>query len=139
MVVGDAGLILYPHPKSLDPSYADFFVALLAAVNGKQEVDDQSGKYLDHQAILSSGNQMVDSEVMFPLRKDFPYVPSEPVNKSNLLCCQGIATYSNPVFGAVDGVSHHSAEFPGLIDSSGTQQSYCIIEDVAVWIDFVAS
>ena len=48
MVVGDAGLILYLDAKFPDPFYADFFVVLFTAINGKQQVGDQASEYLDH-------------------------------------------------------------------------------------------
>ena len=38
MLVGDAGLILYFDTKFPDPFYADFFVVLLTAMDGKQKV-----------------------------------------------------------------------------------------------------
>ena len=79
-VVGNAGLILYLDAKLPDPFYADFFVVLLTAIDSKQEVSDQAGKYLDHQSILASGNQMVDFEMAFPPGKEFLDVPSELVN-----------------------------------------------------------
>jgi len=88
---------------------------LLTAVNGKQQICNQSGEYLDHQTILASGNQMVDTKVAFPPSKEYLYVPSEFVNMSNFLCCQIMTTCGNPVFGIIDGVSHHSDRFFGLI------------------------
>ena len=48
IVIGDAGLILYLDTKLPDPFYANFFIMLLTAINSKQEVGDQPGKYLDH-------------------------------------------------------------------------------------------
>ena len=48
MAIGDAGLILYLDTKFSDPFYADFFVVLLMTINGKEEVGDQAGEYLDH-------------------------------------------------------------------------------------------
>jgi len=87
MVIGDAGLILYLDTKLPDPFYANFFIMLLTAIDSKQEVGDQTGKYLDHETILTSGNQMVDCKVTFPPCKEFLYIPSEFVNKSDLFCC----------------------------------------------------
>jgi len=86
-VLGGPGFILYFNAEFPDPFYADFFVMLLTAVNGKQQICDQSGEYLDHKTILASGNQMVDTEVTFPPSKEYLYVPSKLVNMSNLLCC----------------------------------------------------
>ena len=37
MVVGASGLILYLDTKFPDPLYADFFVVLLRAIDGKQK------------------------------------------------------------------------------------------------------
>ena len=48
MVVGDTGLILYLDTKFPDPFYTDFFVVLLTAIDGKQKIGNQAGKYLDH-------------------------------------------------------------------------------------------
>ena len=42
MVVGDAGLILYLDTKFPDPFYADFFIVLLTAIDGEQEIGDQA-------------------------------------------------------------------------------------------------
>ena len=86
MVVGDTGLILYLDSKFPDPFYGYFFVVLFTAINREQHIDDQTAKYLNHEAILTSVNQMVDSEVSFPPSKEFFYVPSEFVNKSGLFC-----------------------------------------------------
>jgi hypothetical protein len=80
---------------------------------------------------------MVDSEMAFPPAKEYLYVPSELVNKSNLLCCQIMTTCGNPVFDVVDSISHDSDGLLGLIHSGGTQQNNGIIEDVAVWVDFI--
>ena len=44
MVVGDAGLILYLDAKFPDPFYADFFVVLLTAIDGQQEIGNQAGE-----------------------------------------------------------------------------------------------
>ena len=38
----DAGLIVYLDAKFPDPFYTDFFVVLLTAIDGKQEVGDQA-------------------------------------------------------------------------------------------------
>ena len=54
MIVGDAGLILYLDTKFPDPFYADIFVVLLTAIDGKQEVGDRAGKYLDHKKLCES-------------------------------------------------------------------------------------
>ena len=48
IVIGDAGLIVYLDTKLPEPFYADFFIMLLTAIDGKQEVGDQPGKYLEH-------------------------------------------------------------------------------------------
>jgi len=48
MVIGDAGLILYLDTKFPDPFYADFFVVLLTTIDGKEEIGNQAGEYLDH-------------------------------------------------------------------------------------------
>ena len=40
--------ILYFDAKLPDSFYADFFVELFTAINGKQQVGDQAGEYLDH-------------------------------------------------------------------------------------------
>ena len=48
MVVGNPSLILYLDTKFPDPFNTDLFVVLLTAIDGKQEVSDQAGEYLDH-------------------------------------------------------------------------------------------
>ncbi len=85
-VPGAPGFVLYFSTEFPDSFYADFFVVLLTAIDGKQEIGDQP-EVFGPLTILASGNQMVDSEVAFPPSKEYLYVPSELVNKSNLLCC----------------------------------------------------
>ena len=48
MVIGYTGLILDFDTKFPDPFYADFFVVLLTAIDGQQEIGNQAGEYLDH-------------------------------------------------------------------------------------------
>ena len=45
---GDADFMLYLDAKLPDPFYADFFVVLFTAINGKQQVSNQTSEYLDH-------------------------------------------------------------------------------------------
>jgi len=73
----------------------------------------------------------------FPPAKEYLYVPSELINKSNLLCCQVMTTRGNPVFDVVDRVSHDFNGLLGLIHSGGTQQHNGVVEYVAVRIDFI--
>jgi len=80
---------------------------------------------------------MVDSEMAFPPTKEYLDVPSELINESNLLCFQVIATCGNPVFDVVDRVSDDSDGFLGLIHSRSSQHNDCVVENVAVWIDFM--
>jgi len=40
--IGDTCLVLYLDAKLSDPFYADFFVVVLTAINGKQEIGDQA-------------------------------------------------------------------------------------------------
>jgi hypothetical protein len=54
MVVGSVDLILYLCSKISDLFDADFFVVVLMAINGKEQVRNQAGKYLDHQSIAVS-------------------------------------------------------------------------------------
>ncbi len=110
---------------------------LFTAINGKKQVGNQAGEYLHHEAIFASGHQMVEPEVTFPPGKEFLYVPSELVNESNLPCGEVKTTCANPVSGAVDGVAHQSERLLALIDSGSTQQNNRIIEDAAIWIDFL--
>jgi len=44
-VLGGPGFVLYFNGEFPDLFYADFFVVLFAAVNGKQQVSDQAGEY----------------------------------------------------------------------------------------------
>jgi hypothetical protein len=85
VAAGDADFILYLDAKLSDSFDADFFVVLFTAINSKQQIGDQAGEYLNHEAILASGNQMVDFEMAFPPGKELLYVPSEFVNEGNLL------------------------------------------------------
>ena len=48
MAIGTAGLILYLNARLSDPFYADSFIVLFTAIDGKQEISDQAGKYLYH-------------------------------------------------------------------------------------------
>ncbi len=114
--------ILYFDAKLSDPFYADFFVVLLPAIDGKQEVGDQAGKDLHHGPIISPGDQMVDSEVAFPPCKEFFHVPSELVNESDLLYCQIITAGGNPVFLGIHSGSDEPERSPALIDTGCTQQ-----------------
>jgi len=46
VAAGNQGPILYVYTKFPDLFYADFFIVLLTAIDGKQAVGDQAGKYL---------------------------------------------------------------------------------------------
>lgn len=48
MVFGDAGLTLYLDTKFPDSFYSYFFIVMLMAIDSKQEVGDQPGKYRYH-------------------------------------------------------------------------------------------
>ena len=70
------------------------FLVLLTAIDGRQEAGNQSGKCLDNQAVIPSGNQMSDLEMAFPPCKESIHVRSELVNKSDLFWCQGLLIYA---------------------------------------------
>jgi len=58
---------------------------------------------------------MVNPKAAFPPTEEYLYVPSELINKGNLLCCKVMTTRGNPVFDVVDSVFHDSNGLLGLI------------------------
>ena len=85
---------------------------------------------------------MVDTEVAFPPAKEYLYVPSELVNKGNLICCQVMTTCGNPVFDVVDSVSHYSDGFLGSDSLQGypreqSRRRICCCLDRCHWFSRV--
>jgi len=71
--------------SSLTLLFCYFFVVMLATINGKQQIGDKAGKNPYHEAILATGNQVIDLEVTLAPGKEFLDVPSEFMDEGSLL------------------------------------------------------
>ena len=80
---------------------------MFMAINRQEKIGDQSCKYLDHQAVFCSGNQVIDSEMTFPPAKEYFNVPAEFIGLSNLLG-QVKAICRNPVIHLSDSVTDNA-------------------------------
>lgn len=76
------------------------------AVNGEQQIGNEACQDLDHQAVLTSCNQMVDVQMAFPPGKKVFDIPSELIGLSDLLGRQIPAICCYPVIDAINMVSY---------------------------------
>lgn len=53
---------------------------LLPAIDGQQQIGDETTKYLNHEAVFASGNQVIHLEVAFPPAEEGLYVPAQFIN-----------------------------------------------------------
>ena len=60
-----------PHPAD-----RFFFLKGVVAVYGQQQLRDQAGQNLDHQAVRTTGDQMVNFQMSFPPGKKVLDVPA---------------------------------------------------------------
>ena len=88
-----------------DTVNVDRFAMLFMAINREQEISDQAGKHLDHQAMAASRNEVVDLEVPLPPGKERFYVPTQLVDQSDLFGGEIKAIGGNPVSLASDLVA----------------------------------
>ena len=106
---------------------------MFMAINGQQKISDQSGKYLNHQAVFCSGNQMIDSEMTFPPAKKCFDVPAELICLGNLLGGQVKAICCYPVIDLSDAVTDNAKRFFALINTGCTKKDDSIVKDDAIF------
>lgn len=52
-----------------------FFLEHIMTVYSQQQVRDQASRDIDHQTVRTTGDQMVNLQVSFPVGKEVLYVP----------------------------------------------------------------
>jgi hypothetical protein len=62
---------------------ADWLVVLLPAIDSEQQIGDETTKYLNHEPVFASGNQVVRLDVPLPPDEEGLYVPAKLVNLGN--------------------------------------------------------
>ena len=104
---------------------------MLVAVDGQQQIGDQASQNLNHQAVGTACNQVVDFQVSFPPSEEIFNVPAQLVSLGDLFASQIMAVGSYPVFGAVDLIADQSQRGLALIDTRCAQQHSGVEEDDA--------
>ena len=79
---GDAEFVLDFNPKLPHSFDGNRLAMVFMAVNGKQQIRNEARQNLNHQAVLTSCNQMVNSQMAFPPGKEVFDVPSELIDLS---------------------------------------------------------
>jgi hypothetical protein len=87
------------------------------AVNGQQQISDQACQDLDHRAVGTASNQVVDFQVPFPLGKEIFDVPAQLVSLGGLFTGQIIAVGSDPVCYPLNLIADQSQRSLALIDT----------------------
>jgi len=125
-------LIFNSGPQLSGPSDGDFFLEVLMAIDGQQQIGDQARQDLDHEAVGTACNQVIDLQVPFPPGKEILDIPSQLVRLGDLFTGKLVAVGCNPVLDPVDLVAHQSQRCLALIDALGAQQHGGVEKDNAL-------
>jgi hypothetical protein len=101
---------------------------LLPAVNGQQQIGDETSKNLNHETVFASGNQVIYLEVAFPPDEESLYVPAKFINLGHFFSCQVVSVGCYPIFLAVNTVTNKAQFFLSLVYTFGAEQNYLVIE-----------
>src|SRR5512136_656332 len=64
----------------------DLLPVLFMAIDGEEQIGDETSEYLRHEAVSTAGDQMIHIEMLFPPTEEDLYIPAELVNESDILC-----------------------------------------------------
>src|SRR5665648_959297 len=92
---------------------------MLMAINGQQEIGDESAKNLHHKAIGASGNQGIDVQVLFPPAEEFFDLPAQFIDQSNVCSRKIMAVGGHLIFFVLHPVPHDPHRAQGLTGSGG--------------------
>ena len=91
------------------------------AIDGQQEIGNESPEDLHHETIRASGDQGIDIQVLFPPPEEFFDLPTQFINQGNVRGGEVKAAGGHPIFFAVHPVAYDSHRPSGLIGSGGAQ------------------
>ncbi len=113
-----------------------FSLVLLVTINCQKKVRNQPCENLDHEPIPTPGNQMIHFEMAFPPgKKDFD-VPTELINRGDLLGGKVKPVGGNPVFFGANPVGNHPQLFFGLVYTGGSEENDGVIKDEIIRLHF---
>ena len=76
------------------------------AMDGQQQIGDQARQDLDHEAIGTTGDQVIDLQVPFPPGKEILDVPAQLVRLGDLFTDKVVAVGGDPVLDPVNLIAH---------------------------------
>lgn len=88
---------------------------VFVTINCKEQIDNKPSKYLHHQPILASCNEVVNSKMTFPPSKKVFDFPSELIDFSELVTGQISAVGCSPVVDILNAVTDKMNRCLGLI------------------------
>ena len=118
------------HPLDAYP-----FVILLMAVYGERKVGDEPGENLDHQAMMASRYQGINTEMALPPGEKFLDLPAKFICLGNLLSGQIKAVSGNPVGLSANLISYKPQRFFRPLDPLNAKHDFGIIENIAAFSD----
>jgi len=116
------------HSQLSHPPDGDLFIVLFVAIDGKQQIGDQSCEDLHHKAILAPGNQVVYLQMPLPPGEEVLDIPPELIGRRNLLCGEVVPVRGNPVFHMVNLIPDQTKRSLRLIDVGCTEQNSGIVK-----------
>ena len=75
---------------------------LFPAIDGKQQIGDETAKQLNHEAVFASGNQVIHLQVAFPPAEEGLYIPTQLINLGHFFSRQVVSVGGDPVIIAVN-------------------------------------
>ena len=91
---------------------------LLPAIDSQQQIGDKTTKYLYHETVFASGNQVVHLQVALPPAEEGLYVPAQFIHLGHFFSRQVVSIGCYPV---VLAVNKGDENLKDLIDSGLTQ------------------
>jgi len=137
VIIQNPRFILDVDPQFSDSVDADSFLEMLMAINGQQEIGNESPEDLHHEAIGAAGNQGIDVQVLFPPAKEFFDLPTELINQGNICGREVKAAGGHPIVFVVHPIPHDSHRPLSLLGSGGAQAHQGVIKHQAVLRDRV--
>src|ERR1700674_297230 len=112
---------------------------LLPAIDGQQQIGDETTKYLNHETVFASGNQVIHLEAPFPPAEEGFYAPAQLINLGHFFSFQVVSVGCYPVVLAVNTVTNKAQLFLTPVYTFGAEKHYPVIEDNTVRIDGILS
>jgi hypothetical protein len=115
----------FPYSGDTDP-----FVMLFMAVDGQEQIGNETTEHLRHETMGTSGDHMVDIEVLLPPTEELLDVPAEFVGKGNLFSSQIKPVSGDVVVDLINAIANHTNWLLGLVYPLCPKQSSHIKKNV---------